>query len=72
VPQKDALTALIMTQVLPVWLTPALEGSIVAYVSLCQVALGEGNGGCKMNDRKDIVRGREVMGYGLSKEDNVN
>jgi hypothetical protein len=43
---ERALTAPVMMTVLPAWLNSGLEGSMAAYVSLCQVAVGDGNGGC--------------------------
>lgn len=44
------LTAPVMTTVLPEALSSGFEGEIAAYVSLRQVGVAEGNGGCMMSD----------------------
>ena len=42
----SSLTAPVTITVFPALLSSGRSGEIAAYVSLCQVGTGEGNGGC--------------------------
>lgn len=52
---QTLLTAPVITTVFPEALSSGREGEIAAYVSLRQVGVAEGNGGCMMGDVDNIL-----------------
>jgi len=59
------LPAPVMMTVLPIWLRLGFDGSMAAWDSLCQVAVGDGNGGCIVTGKwtaRDVLRKEAGVG----------